>query len=318
LLRAFVTGSALFATATLLTAAITPQASAAEPISFSSPHIVAHLNLAAGQQPENITLEPDGSADLTFAFTGQIARVSPNGKVRILGTVPAPPAGTVVPLLGHAFVGGIVRAPGGILYFVYTAGTADLTGVWKLTPGGSPHRIAALPADALPNGLAMDDGFLYTADSNKDTVWRVPLRGGTAVAWSSAAELVAPAGGFGPNGLKVHHGAVWVTNTARGTLLRIPITDDGAAGRVRTVATGLGAIDDFTFIGEGDTALVAANPASMVELVRPDGTHIVVLTMADGLQNPTSLAWRGHTVYVASAAYFTATDPNLLTVHIGR
>ena len=311
MLRALVTGSALFAAATL----IPPQSAAAEPISFGAPHIV-HLDLAAGQQPENIALEPDGSADLTFAFARQVARVSPTGKVRVLATVPAPPAGTVVPLLGRAIVGGIVRAPGGTLYFLYTAGTADLTGVWRLTPGGSPHRIAALPADALPNGLAMDDGFLYVADSNKDTVWRVPVRGGTAVAWSNAPELVAPAGNFGPNGLKVHHGAVWVTNTAHGTLLRIPITAHGAAGRVRTVATGLGLIDDFTFIGEGDTALVAVNPASMVEMVRPDGTHTVVLTTTDGLRNPTSLAWRDDTVYVASAAYFTAADPNLLTVHI--
>jgi hypothetical protein len=53
-----------------------------------------------------------------------------------------------------------------------------------------------------------------------------------------------------------------------------------------------------------------------VLLVQPDGTHSVVLTAADGLQNPTSLARRGSTVYVANAAYFTATDPNLLTARL--
>jgi hypothetical protein len=36
------------------------------------------------------------------------------------------------------------------------------------------------------------------------------------------------------------------------------------------------------------------------------------LTAADGLQNPTSVALRHGTAYVPSAAYPTATDPNLL------
>jgi hypothetical protein len=44
----------------------------------------------------------------------------------------------------------------------------------------------------------------------------------------------------------------------------------------------------------------------------------VVLTGADGLQNPTSLAVRGHTVYIASGAYFTNEDPNLLAVRFGE
>jgi sugar lactone lactonase YvrE len=213
---------------------------------------------------------------------------------------------------------GIVRGPGGVLYFLYAAGTADLTGVWQLRPGGSPHRIAALPADAVPNGLAMDDEFLYTTDSNNDVVWRVPVHGGTAMVWSKAPELMAPAGSFGPNGLKVHHDAVWASNSARGTLLRIPITAHGTAGPVRTVASNLGVIDDFTFIGDGDTVLAALNPANMIAVVHPDGTHSVVLTAAAGLQNPTSLAWRGNTVYVANAAYRTLTDPNLLVAHIAR
>ncbi|MEN3265404.1 MAG: hypothetical protein V7646_2298, partial [Pseudonocardia sp.] len=39
------------------------------------------------------------------------------------------------------------------------------------------------------------------------------------------------------------------------------------------------------------------------------------LTAEDGVSNPTSLAVRGRTVYVASGAYFTRNDPNLLLAH---
>jgi hypothetical protein len=52
--------------------------------------------------------------------------------------------------------------------------------------------------------------------------------------------------------------------------------------------------------------------------VRPDGTHSVVLTHGDGLSDPTSLAVRGSTLYVNSAAYFTQQDPNLLVAHLNR
>jgi hypothetical protein len=103
-----------------------------------------------------------------------------------------------------------------------------------------------------------------------------------------------------------------VSNTDKGTLLRIPIGAHGNAGAVTVEAQGLTSIDDFTFVGQGDTVLAAQNFANAVALVNPDGTHQTVLTAGDGLSNPTSLAARGRTVYVASGAYFTHNDPNLL------
>ena len=74
-------------------------------------------------------------------------------------------------------------------------------------------------------------------------------------------------------------------------------------------------IDDFAFTGRGDT-LLAARDNNEVDLVRPDGTHTAVLTAADGLQTPTSVAVHGNTVYVPSAAYLTNEDPNLLVAHL--
>ncbi|WP_146228511.1 hypothetical protein [Streptomyces sp. CG 926] len=48
-----------------------------------------------------------------------------------------------------------------------------------------------------------------------------------------------------------------------------------------------------------------------------DGTHTTVLTSADGLQGPTSIALRGHTVHITSASYLAAKDPNLPLTHLG-
>ncbi|MFG2281759.1 SMP-30/gluconolactonase/LRE family protein [Streptomyces asoensis] len=308
------TVTALAATAALLTSAATATAST-EPL--SEPHLTDRFSLAAGQQPENITVDRTGSAYLTFSFARQIVRIAPGGHARVLATLPTP-AKASTPNLGKAFAGGIARADDGTLYVTYATGTADLTGVWAVHPGDRPHRIAALPADGLPNGLALDQRTqkLYVTDSVHGVVYRLPARGGEATVWARG-EALEPSTFAGANGLKLHNGAVWATNLDKGTVLRIPVTAHGAAGRIQVHATGMPSIDDFAFTGRGDT-LLAARDDNQVDLVRPDGTHTAVLTSADGLQTPTSVAVHGHTVYVPSAAYLTNEDPNLLTARLDR
>ncbi|MCX5242732.1 hypothetical protein OG824_46795 [Streptomyces prunicolor] len=315
------TKSALSATV-VVAAAVTlgPAPASAVSAPLSNARIARHFDLAKGQTPENVVFAPDGSAYVTFAAARQIARLSPDGTTQILATLPAPTDGGVhTPVLGFALTSGIVRAPDGTLYFLYATGTADLTGVWRLRPVGTPRRIAALPADGLPNGLALDarSHTLYATDSVRGTVWKVPVSGGTPTAWSTATEL-ASTGFLGANGLKIRGGALWVTNLDRGTVLRIPVLRDGRAGSVRAEVTGLPGIDDFAFTGRGDQLLATLNGSSEVVLVEPHGSPTTVLTAADGLQNPTSIALRGDTAYVLSAAYVTAHDPNLVLAHLNH
>ncbi|MFJ4364132.1 SMP-30/gluconolactonase/LRE family protein [Streptomyces chartreusis] len=300
-------------------AALSPAASASTTAAPQSvPRVSVHFDLAKGQTPENIALAPNGDAYVTFAAGRQVAKVSRDGSTRILATLPEPADGGIhTPALGFPLTVGIVRAHDGTLYFLYATGTPDLTGVWRLRPGGKPQRIAALPANGLPNGLALDarTRMLYVTDSVLGTISRVPTTGGTPTIWSAAPELTST-GFLGVNGLKIHKGAVWATNLDKGTILRIPIRPDGRAGRVVTEVTGLQGIDDFAFTGRGERLLATLNGASQVALVKPDGGHSIVLTQADGLQNPTSVAVRGDTVYVTSAAYLTAEDPNLIRLRL--
>ncbi|MFF1815292.1 SMP-30/gluconolactonase/LRE family protein [Streptomyces sp. NPDC058251] len=291
------------------TLAVAPAFAATAPL--SRPEVVAHFDVTTKQQPENITVEPDGSADLTFSRARQIAHVDKDGKVTILATLPEASTGT-------ATVSGIVRTHDGTLYVNYNAGTAS--GVYRLRPGGTPEQIAALPEVGSLNGLALDDrtGTLYATDSKIGGVWRITPKSGAVELWASGTEFQPGTGGYGSNGIKVHNGAVWVGNTGKGTLTRIPVRTDGGAGAYETAATGLSGMDDFAFTGEGDTVLAAVNVASQVYLVKPDGTHTTVLTSADGLSNPTSVAVRAHTAYITSGAYFTATDPNLLEARISH
>ena len=293
---------------------------------ISNPHIIAHLDFSRGQTPENLALEPDGSADVTFAEAAQVARVSLDGQVRILAQLPEPTGGAACPVFGPllgapALTAGIVRDRAGSLYVTLCTGSPNLQGIWRVSPNGSARRIAALPPGGFPNGMALDDrhGLLYVADSLLSVVWRVSIADGTVSAWASGPQL-APSGGLGANGLKLHGGAVWVSNTQLGTLLRIPIRADGSAGPIETSASGLAGIDDFAFTGPGNRApvLAAINGDSTVVLIRPDASQQTVLTAADGLSNPSAVAIRGSTVYVLSAAYFTHNDPNVLLASLHR
>ncbi|MFG1810043.1 SMP-30/gluconolactonase/LRE family protein [Streptomyces sp. NPDC049040] len=290
---------------------------AARTATVSQARVTSHFDLSAGQMPENIVVEPDGAVDLSFAGARQIVRIDHRGAIHVLATLPLPAdGGANTPVLKFPLVTGLVLAPGGTLYFLYATGTADLTGVWRLNPGGTPHRIAALPADGLPNGLALDPHSrqLYATDSVRGVIWRVPTSGGTPTSWAAGPEL-ASTGFLGANGIKVHDGAVWASNLDRGTVLRYPVTRTGAAGAPRTVADGLAGVDDFDFLPHGDRILAALNAPDQVALIEPDGSHTVVLSAEDGLRNPTAVAVDGSTVHVPSAAY-TEQDPNLLTARL--
>ncbi|MEU9450182.1 hypothetical protein [Streptomyces sp. NPDC048277] len=290
-----------------------------EPV-VSNPRVIAHFDLARGQTPENIVAERGGSVDVSFAFAAQVARVTRERRVRVLANLPVEDHPRT-PLMNSAVAQGLARAHDGTLYVNYATGTGK-TGVWRIPAGGgTPEQIAQLPSDGLPNGLALDErhGVLYAADSALGTVWRIPVSGGTPTAWAKGTALSglpAPASGFGANGIKVHQDAVWVTNTDRATLLRIPVRKDGSAGAVGTRATGLTGVDDFVFPGHSDVVLAALGTSNEIVLVGTDGTHSRVLGVQDGLSNPTSLAVSGRDVHVADAAYLTQRDPNLLKARL--
>ncbi|MFG1840482.1 hypothetical protein ACGFH8_18925 [Micromonospora sp. NPDC049175] len=299
----------------------TARASAVGPSTAPLPsRIAVHFDLANGQMPENIAMGPDGTAYVTFAAARQVAAVTPSGATRILATLPAPADGGVnTPVLGFALTTGIVRMADGTLYVLYASGDAATTGLYRLRPGRVPQRVAALPAAGLPNGLAFDAVArrFYVTDSVLGTISTVPLRGGHAEVWSSASEL-ASTGFLGANGIKVRPDAIWATNLDQGTLLRIPLRHS-RPGPVRVVATGLVGIDDFAFVGAGDHQVVAAlNGPNTLVSIDAAGRSRTLMSGADGLQNPTSVAVWGRTLYVLSAAYTTGADPNLALATLPR
>ncbi len=281
--------------------------------------VLAHFDRAAGQAAESIALEPGGGVVIGMIPARQVVRVAPDGTVRVLATMPLPPGGGTTPVIGIPVVTGVARSDSGAVYFLYASGQGGLTGIWQVRRSGAPRLVVPLPADTMPNALVIDgkrDRFLVT-DSTGGRIWQAPLRGGEASVWSADPAL-APEGFFGANGMKIHDGAVWASNSDHGTILRIPVTKDGGAGRAEVRATGLEGIDDFDFTGRGTEILAAINQASKLVRVGADSAQETLLDAEDGMQGTTAVAVRGNRAYVTNGANLAGNEPNLLLAQLQR
>lgn len=304
--------------ATLLPAGAA-QSVPAEADSARDARIALHFDISKGQQPENVSMTPNGTSFVTFASARQVAKITPSLKVRVLATLPAPAdGGAATPALGFALTTGIVRTADGTLYFLYASGDEKTTGLYRLrSDGGSkPRLISKLPATGLPNGMAFDtkSETFYVADAVLGKVYAIGVDGGKARTWSDAKALT-PNGFIGVNGVKIHDDAVWVTNLDRGTLLRIPIRD-GKAGAPQVKAQDLAGIDDFEFTGFRDEVIATLVVTNEVVRISSKGKATPFLTSADGLQSPTSVGIHNGRAYVYSAAFLTLTDPNLIVADL--
>ena len=276
--------------------------------------VLAEFDRSAGQNAESIAVEPDGGAVVGMIKSRQVVRVGVDGRTEVLVTMPVPAAGGgTTPVVGSPQVTGVARDQGGAVFFLYSAGQGGLTGVWRLAPGSTePELVVPMPADSMPNGLVVDrpgDRLLLT-DSVGGRVWEAPLSGGAPSVWSADPTL-APSGFFGANGLKLHAGAVWVSNYDLGTIVRIPVEQSGAAGPAAVHATGLAGVDDFDFAGRGDEILAALNDTSEVVGVAADGTRRVLLDGGDGLQGTTAVVVRDGTVFITNGALREGDRPAL-------
>ncbi|MFI5477024.1 hypothetical protein ACIA6D_43615 [Streptomyces cacaoi] len=287
----------------------------------------ATFDFAAGEIPENITANPDGSVTLSLLGScavcerthgPQLMHISASGERTVLTS------GQV----GEAISGNTRGSDGSVYYSVWASGNAARNGVYTLGADGTPQRIAALPADAGPNGLAIDAAgrTLYIADSLKGIIWSVPVSGGSPTPWPTDAALApvpTEALPIGANGLRFHNNALWVSNFNKGTLLRVPVTTTGAAGHIRLVTGGLPDIDDLSFLTpRSDVVFAAQNGSSSqngpdrVVVIYPNGTYKPVLTSADGLASPSATAVRGDRLYITDGGVPEPHDPKLQTARI--
>jgi len=145
--------------------------------------------------------------------------------------------------IGQATIYGLAATANGDVYAAMAAPGND-RGVYRVDRKGNAERLPGSEQMILPNGFAFDDrGNLYVTESfsmsaaghGQGGIWRIPPRG-AAQLWVRDL-LLTGIGLFGnppmgANGIAYYHGDLFVTNTDKKLVLRIPVGKDGNAGKV--------------------------------------------------------------------------------------
>ncbi|GAA6616891.1 SMP-30/gluconolactonase/LRE family protein [Scytonema sp. NUACC26] len=213
---------------------------------------------------ENLAIAPDGTIFVTNHEVGKIVRISANGNQQIHASV-------------EGKVSGLAFTSNGSL--VVTGWNANSIPVVSLvTADGTTETLLTLPEAIFLNGITpMGDTQYLVADSYRGAIWLIDVTQRRSAIWlehsllaRSNSENVIPAA----NGLKRFGNFLYVSNTEKMLLLRIPIgmTNEPGEPEIFVEQTN---IDDFAFDVEGNLYGATHIYNSVVKITQYGSTTII-------------------------------------------
>ena len=245
-------------------------------------------NALKGEFPEGIAVDKTGNLFVSINTLGQIWKIKPDGTETLLLTIP--------PVDKSMAFGIAVDAPGNV--YAAFAFNPTTQGVYRIDKRGNSMRLPGTENILWANGLAFDDrGNLYVTDSIAGAIWRI-APGGSAEIWlqHSYLEGLGKIPGFPPvgaNSIAYYHGSLYIANTEKGLLLRVPIMRGGSTGTPEVVAGGIGLIglDGIALDVHGNIYGALVLQSKLIKISHDDAEITVLLTVADGIDAPASLAF---------------------------
>jgi sugar lactone lactonase YvrE len=260
---------------------------------------VREYDPALWEFPEGIAVDLQGNIYVAMAVLGQVRKISPDGIETILFQFPT----------GSLVVGLAVDAPGNVYAGVVAPPEEpSIHGIWKIDHHGLGTHLPGSEAIGMPpNGLAIDPrGNLWVTDSwvpgtmppdAEGSIWRIPP-GGEAELWYRDSLYLGGLGllqGYAPigaNGIAYYHRALYVANTERGHIVRIPVRPSGQPGEPQVLIThpDLALVDGITMdvLGTIFAAIIGQN--KIIAISTRTGT-VVELAAGDPLDGPASLTF---------------------------
>lgn len=172
-------------------------------------------------------------------------------------------------------------------------------------------RVATVSQARLLNGLAFlgeGSGLLLASDSYAGVIWSIDIESGRSRIAINSTYTQPVAGsqlGLGVNGIRIHNGCLYFTNTDQMTLARVPINNQGLAiGDYQILAKATFTPDDFAVNADGDVYVTNAMPGAngLLFVPRGGGEAIPLAAMA----GPTSAAF-GRTEADRNIVYVSTT-----------
>jgi hypothetical protein len=226
---------------------------------------------------ENLAAMPDGGWLVTLPSHNRIDRVRPDGRHEPFAMLDHRPTG-------------IVADGDGALVLTGSIGEAN----WRLIrvrPGSGPESVCDLPGLRFGNGMERAGGILLANDSALGLVLAIDPAGGTSQPWLRHEWLTGPIPGSpmpGANGMAVHDGWVYLSNTGRARLMRCPVDSDDPGAGLEVVAERLAA-DDFA-VHPGGRIYLATHYLNSVLQLDPDGARVDIAGPEQGATGSTAVA----------------------------
>lgn len=239
---------------------------------------------------ENLAIAPDGTIFVTNHEVGNIVRITPDGNQQIHASVEGKVSG-----LAFTSNGGLVA----------TGWNADSIPVISLiTADGTVETLLKLPDAIFLNGITPLSHTQYlAADSYRGAIWLIDIAQRHSSIWlehsllaRSNAENVIPAA----NGLKRFGNLLYVSNTEKMLLLRIPLSLTNEPGEPEIFVEQTN-IDDFAFDVEGNL-YGATHIYNSVVKITPDGNTTIIAQAEQGVIGSTAVAF-GQTESERTAIY---------------
>jgi len=268
-----------------------------------------------GIAPEGITADSDGALYTGSLTQGRIVRIMP--ETGAVADFAAPGANGMVSIVGLHVAGDLVYAcssdPG---TSVLTGTAAPALVAFDRRTGAAAGRFELPEGGAFCNDIAeMPDGTILATDSFAPRIYALRPGSERLDVWLEDARFAGE--GFNLNGIAYDAGAVFVLRYNTGTLHRVEVAADGAAGAVSEVAlpAPLRPPDGLTALGGGRFLVVEggglhAGARGALTGVRLEGGAATVETIAADLDVPTTAVVVGGTAYVVEGQLDHLFDPS--------
>ena len=263
-----------------------------EPSSYSKSAFVVNFDPKKGQLPEGLTVN-NKDIFVAWAPIGQVAKIDKNTlTVSKYGSWPTIPS-------NKGFMLGLNFDKQGNLYAAIASLSPQLkSGVYRLSPGGASNAtlFAKHQNMTFPNDLLFDKkGQLFVSDSSSGTLFIVQPNG-NVIKWLTNPLLKGDRNFCPPAQLPVNIGAngiafdkngtsLFVTNTDRASIIRVPIMKDGSAGKpdlfVGPDCKNLNGADGIVLDKNSGSFIVAVNKLNKIVRVSMD-KKITILQSGSG------------------------------------
>ena len=262
----------------------------AQPVPASAGTSSRHAGRVVASSPtgsfyENLMFGPDRALYITDYTARQVLRYTSSAGLKVHAQLDAHP-------LGIQFAGDGTLVVSAQKQSLFGAGGTMFNGrtLYRARPGGALTYWQDLADASFLNGIArLDATSMLMADSRGGVLWRLDVDTGRTSVFvrdplldAADAKSATPAA----NGVKIFQGAVYVSNTARGLMLRIPLMGM-VPGKVEVLAENVRA-DDFAFSPAGKLYYTTHRDSVFV---LEGGKSTEFAGAESGLRGNTALAW---------------------------